>query len=298
MTGPIELDRLTLRVGYFDDPAAFRALADLIFDTFSLDITLVDRFGGPDPSSMPFGWFDESGRCVANFSAFDMPLMVEGKPLRAVGYQSGAVRCDYRGRGLYRDVMRRAFEWSESQGYASGLLLTETPALYEPYGFRCVPQWSFLVNMPAKAIVAPARPVSIDTPTDAATIRALLDVRVPVSERFAVTGHAIEFMLNACFNSEVQLSYLPAFDVVVAWTRRDGRFRLLDIVGRVIPSLAEIGAAIDIEEAEVEVMFPPDQLGLQDAPMQGARLDYLMVKGELLGLLEDRHIMLPPTADF
>lgn len=298
MKGPGERDGLTLKAGYFNDPAAFQALADLIFDTFSLDITLVDRFGGPDPSSMPFGWFDKSGQCVANFSAFAMPLMVDGKPVRAVGYQSGAVRPEYRGRGLYRDVMRRAFQWSENQGYASGLLLTETPALYEPYGFRSVPQWSFLVPRPAKTTVAAARPLSIDAPADAALIRALLDARVPVSERFAVAGHAIEFMLNACFNPAARLSYLPDVDVVVAWAEVDGRFRLLDVVGRRIPNLAEIVAAIGIEMEEVEVMFPPDRLGLQHVPMRGPRLDYLMVKGALLDVLKDRQVMLSPMADF
>jgi predicted N-acetyltransferase YhbS len=298
MTGPIERDGLTLKVDYFGDPAAYRALADLISDTFGLDISSVDRLGGADPTSMPFGWFDGNGRCVANFSAFSMPLMVDGRSVRAVGYQSGAVRPDYRGRGLYRDVIQRAFAWSESQGYASGLLLTETPGLYEPYGFRCIPQHSFILPVPARTSGTPARPLSIDTPADIALIRALLDARVPVSERFAVAGHAIEFMLNACFNPDVRLSHLPDCDAVVAWAEADGRFRLLDIVGRLIPSLSAVVAAIGVEAQEAEVMFPPDRLALQHVPARGQRIDYLMARGELLGQLQDRHIMLSPMADF
>ena len=67
-------ERLILRQDYFSDPAAWSALVDLLQDTFSIDIGLQDQFGGPDPTSMPFGYFDETGRCVANFSAFSMPL--------------------------------------------------------------------------------------------------------------------------------------------------------------------------------------------------------------------------------
>lgn len=49
------IERLTLRQDYFDDPAALQALADLLHDVFGIDITLQNRLGGPDPSSMPFG---------------------------------------------------------------------------------------------------------------------------------------------------------------------------------------------------------------------------------------------------
>lgn len=92
------IERLTLRQDYFDDPAALQALADLLHDVFGIDITLQNRLGGPDPSSMPFGYFDEAGRCVANLSAFSMPLVIEGRVVRAAGFQSGAVRPEFRGR--------------------------------------------------------------------------------------------------------------------------------------------------------------------------------------------------------
>jgi GNAT superfamily N-acetyltransferase len=59
-----------------------------------------------------------------------MPLVVNGRVVRAAGYQSGAVRPDYRGQGLYRTLMKRAFDWAERGGFEAGILLTDKPGLY------------------------------------------------------------------------------------------------------------------------------------------------------------------------
>lgn len=108
MADPDQQHGLIFRQDYFADLAAFAALVDLLHDTFSIDIGLQSQLSGPDPSSMPFGYFDADGRCVANFSVFSMPLMFNGRVVKAAGYQSGAVRPEWRGRGLYRDLMRRS----------------------------------------------------------------------------------------------------------------------------------------------------------------------------------------------
>ena len=73
---------LELRTGYFCDRPSFLALAGLLQDIFDIDIALLDRFGGPDLTATPFGYFDSDGRCVANFSAFSMPLVVDGNERR------------------------------------------------------------------------------------------------------------------------------------------------------------------------------------------------------------------------
>ncbi|MBB4009540.1 hypothetical protein [Allorhizobium taibaishanense] len=61
---------LTLRQGYFEDPRSFQGLVDLLQDVFGIDIGAQNLLGGPDPTCMPFGYFDTDGRCVANFSVF------------------------------------------------------------------------------------------------------------------------------------------------------------------------------------------------------------------------------------
>lgn len=292
------IERLTLRQDYFDDPAALQALADLLHDVFGIDITLQNRLGGPDPSSMPFGYFDEAGRCVANFSAFSMPLVIGGRVIRAAGFQSGAVRPEFRGRGLYRDLMHRAFDWADAQGFEVGLLLTDKPGLYRPFGFDVMPQFKFCGHLPASASgKADARDLDLAKPDDLALTLSILADRQPVSSFLAVARQSEMFVLNALFDPEIRLSFLPALKAVIAWKVIGDTLQLLDIAARRIPQMLEIHNAMGIQIDRVDVFFPTDRLGWSgDAnPFEGSCA--LMIRGIQPSAIATP-TMLSPMADF
>jgi GNAT superfamily N-acetyltransferase len=291
-------DELEFRSGYFADRASFLALAGLLQDTFEIDIGLLVRFGGPDLTAMPSGYFDADGRCVANFSAFSMPLVVDGRHVRAVGYQSGAVRPDYRGRGLYRDLMQRAYDWAEAEGFEAHLLLTDKPDLYRPYGFEVVPQHLFRGAAPTPDGSADARLLSLDDDDDLALISAMLESRCDVSERFAVRRATKTFLLNACFDPDIRLSHLAALDAVVAWKVEGDTLQLLDIVAERVPGLPAIVGAMGSDARFVEVLFPPDRLGWagEAVPYRGS-CD-LMVRAAKTNPVPSQAFMLAPMMDF
>ncbi len=285
------------RQDYFGDPAAWSALVALLQDTFDIDVGIQGRFGGPDPTSMPFGYFDADGTCIANFSAFSMPVMIEGRPVKAAGFQSGAVRPEWRSRGLYRDLMNRAFAWCDARGFELGLLLTDKPAIYEPYGFRVVPQHKFVDVPPASKPRTPAHRLSLENAADITLLKGLLLNRMPVSKRFAVLSQMEMFLLNSVFDGDVRLDYLEAFDAVAAW-KEDGRtIQLLDVVGRTIPSLGDIFAAFGVNPDRVEVCFPPDRLDWQGMPEVHASDTSLMIRGLSINAVNGP-VMLSSMAEF
>lgn len=288
---------LTLRQDYFDDPSAWNALVDLLQDTFSIDVSILDQFDGPDRTSMPFGYFDADGRCVANFSAFSMPMIINGRVVKAAGYQSGAVRPEWRKRGLYRDLMQRAFAHTATEGYELDLLLTDKPALYERYGFRILPQHIFVAQTPTlqKSDLS-ARQLSLEAPDDLRLIKTLLQDRQPASAQFAVVRQMEMFLLNASFNAAIRLTALGD-DTVVAWTFDGATFWLLDIVGTAIPSLATIVSALDIEPERIEICFSPDRLDCEISlePYEGYTI--LMVRGKAAADIVGP-LMLSPMAEF
>ncbi|WP_349957254.1 GNAT family N-acetyltransferase [Rhizobium sp. ZPR3] len=288
---------LTLRQDYFADRAAWSSLVDLLQDTFSIDVSIQDQFGGPDPTSMPFGYFDSEGRCVANFSAFSMPMVINGRVIKAAGYQSGAVRPEWRERGLYRDLMQRAFARTAAEGYELDLLLTDKPALYERYGFRILPQHISVARVPKpQKSDLTARQLSLETPEDLHMVKTLLQDRQPVSTRFAVVRQMEMFLLNASFNSAIRLTAL-ADDTVVAWTFDGATFWILDVVGPAIPSLTTILSALDIEPERIEICFSPDRLDCEASlePYEGYTM--LMVRGKAADDIAGP-LMLSPMAEF
>jgi len=293
------LEALTLREGYFGDPAAFQALADLLQDIFGIDISHQMKLGGPDPTSMPFGYFDPSGRCVANFSAFSMPLVVNGRAVRAAGYQSGAVRPDYHGQGLYRALMQRAFDWAEREGFEAGILLTDKAGLYEPYGFRIIPQFKFYGAVPQADLPVPgARDLDLKQTADLHIVQMALETRQPVSETFSVVRQKEMFLLNAHFDPDIRLSLLAEDDAVIAWKPQgQTSLQILDVAARHVPPLGHIVASLGPNFENAEVFFPLDRLDWKGAARPHQSDCVLMLQGlEPASLTQP--FMLSPLADF
>jgi GNAT superfamily N-acetyltransferase len=290
---------LTFRQDYFGDPAAWAALVALLQDTFGIDVGIQDRFGGPDPTSMPFGYFEDSGVCAANFSAFSMPMMIDGHLVKAAGFQSGAVRPQWRRLGLYRDLMNRAFGWCDEQGFELGILLTDKPAMYEPYGFKILPQQRFVGAPPPLEtdLAGTGRVLSIENSGDIALVRQVLRERVSVSSVFAVTAQAEMFLLNSVFDPDIRLTYLDPFEAVVAWKQDEASLQLLDVAGKSIPPLSTILGALDQRPDRVEVCFPPDKLGWLGTPGPFVSDISLMVRGGDVDRLSGP-VMLSPMAEF
>lgn len=268
METPRPIEGLTFRQDYFDDPAGWRAIAELLRDVFGVDISPLDRLGGHDTTNMPSAWFDADGHCVANFSAFSMPLMIDGKVIKAAGLQSGAVRPEWRGRGLFRDLIRLTLDRCAESGFEAIVLYTDKPGLYQPYDFSVVPQHRFSGPPPQLGRPAPAcRRLDIRNSDDLALVQGSLSQRLPVSARFAVVDQAKMFLLNAYLVDDVTLDYLPEYRTVVAWrTSEAGAFELLDIAGPEIPPLDAVLGALDLRPEQVIVHFPPDRLGWDGQP--------------------------------
>ncbi|MDI7864771.1 GNAT family N-acetyltransferase [Rhizobiaceae bacterium n13] len=301
MTAAAQIAGLTFRQDYFDDPQGWCAISDLLLETFGVDISPLDKLGGHDRTNLPSAFFDDGGRCIANLSAFSMPLMIDGGVVRAAGLQSGAVRPEYRGRGLFRELIRITLARCEAHGYEALVLYTDKPGLYEPHGFVTIPQQHFRGPPPPplpRGAVRPMRPLRIDDPEDLALIKRVLAERTPVSSRFAVTAQSEMFLLNSYLVSGTRLAYLHQSDAVVAWRQSETRgFELLDIAGQQIPALATILAALDAEPGHVTVHVPPDRLEWEGTPEAAAGDLVFMVRGTP-SLIPDKPFCLSPMAEF
>ncbi|OWV69830.1 acetyltransferase [Rhizobium sp. N122] len=290
---------LFFRQDYFGDPAGWTALVRLLQDIFGIDIGPLQQLGGPDPTSMPFGWFDAEGGLAANISAFALPFVLNGRLVHAAGLQSGAVRPAWRGRGLYRDLTVKALDWCERQGFEAIILYTDKPSLYEAYGFRAIAQHRYEGAAPAPSPFAgPARLLAPTDADDLSLLQSLLERRSPVSTSLAVTANAAMFLINTQLDPDVRVSFLEDQAAAIAWkTDAAGRFSLLDIVAAEMPTLAEILGGLDIASAAVDVFFRPDKLDWTGAAQPLESGTVLMLRG-LGDDVPHFPAMLSPMADF
>lgn len=290
--------RLTFRSDHGGDPAAWRAFADLLHDTFGIDITILDALGGPDPTLAPFGWFDAAGTCVASLCAFSMPLVIGGTFVRGAGLQSGAVRPQWRRQGLFRDLIGAALNHCAAEGFEAVALLTDTSALYTPFGFRPLPLYRFEGPPPSRGAAAGARPLNLRNDADITLLRRLLDARRPVADRFAPLRQVEMFLFNAALAPDIRLAFMADSTAAIAWRAGDGGlFDLVDIVGPTIPPLADILAALDLSPTRIVTRFSPDHLDWQGkAVAESDRLTLMMRGAE--ALIPPHPCGLSPLAEF
>ncbi len=299
---------LVLRSDYFDDPRAWHAFCDLLKDIFDIDVTPLEGLGGPDPTCSPTGFFNQDGCCIANLSAFSMPLMMEGRIVHAAGWQSGAVRPAWRDRGLFRQLMDITFDRCRAAGYEAMVLTTRHPGLYEPYGFKTLPQARFFCPTPSRPVSARvasttyprARQLDIRDASDLALLRKALADRTPVSKNFAVLDQSHMFLLNAWLSPSVSLHWLEHANCIVATdVSSPDRLSLLDVIASEMPTLSRLQAALAPTAVEVEVHFPPDLLSIDGGFATTAADDGLaLMMWHRDGMFPTGPVRLSPMADF
>lgn len=252
------MKQLDFRSDHARSAGGLSELTRLIFDVFRLDVSPLNRLGH-DPSTVAFGWWSDA-ELVANVSLYERRLWLSGELVTAFGVQSVAVRPEWRGKGLFRDLMARALGHADARTNLV-ILTTSTPSLYEPFGFRQLEETRFSAR-PARQQMRPRyRALSLDDDSDVALLRNVFFRRTPTSLLASACDHPALFMLKAIETPEIELLHLPDLDAVVAVIgRNESSMTLLDIVAPSIPSLDAILSALGYAGERIDVHLAPDRL--------------------------------------
>lgn len=294
---------LVFRIDGLADPARRAAWVDLLRDIFESDFAQFSRLGIWNDGFRDFSWMD-GDVIAANVATRPLPLVVGGRRVAAGQIHSVATRPAYRRRGLFTDLMRRALADADTR-FECVLLYTNTPELYRPFGFGPLREHRFRGRLHADGATA-HRPraieLSIRDAQDRSTILGLFAERRPVSDRLGLVDNRDIFVINALFHQDWRLSFLPEEKALVVWDRLDGATRLLDIVGRRVPSPSVLASTLELppkpddRSSEFDVLFPPDLLDGTFTPFPhiGEEDDILCVRGPFA--IEGTPFMLPLTA--
>jgi GNAT superfamily N-acetyltransferase len=277
------------RAAYADEPGLLervRALLGVVFPGIPEAMDVAAPLGLRwDRCSTPFVRESE-GRVISHVGVMEMRFVLAGEERRVGILHAVATDPAERRRGHYRAVMDEVLPWCEER-WSTVVLNTGQPELYEPFGFRRVPEHRFVATaIPRDATSVrtsaprPFRSLDYTSADDRARLLALLEARVPVSRRLGVVGESQAFVFNECTRPP---AYAADLDAVVCLERAGPTLRLFDVVARRMPSLEDIVARVDPPIEGVECYFAPDQLSsggwvAEPHVLQGD--ENLMVRGE------------------
>jgi hypothetical protein len=165
-----------------------------------------------------------------------------------------------------------------SARYGAAKLTTDKPAVYEPFGFRVVPQSRFVLRRRGSAGQG-SRPVLEE---DLPWMRRVLAQRAPQSLHFTTRDPGWLVGIDGVLHGDgLGLFHrIDALDALVAWDTREGSLQLLQVVARELPSLEALLAASPWPYDDVVLWFAPDLLAPHAEPIPYPAEDQLMVWGD------------------
>lgn len=269
------MHNLRFRSDYAHSRDGLRELGSLIRDVFEVDISSLDRLGH-DPSIVAFGWW-EGDHLVANVSLYERRLWLSDQHVIAFGVQSVATRPEWRGKGLFSDLMERALRYADQRSEMV-ILATGTPDLYRRFGFRQIEEVRFSSKLPPRVSATAYRELSLDSDDDLALLKHAFVNRAPTSLLASACDHPALFMLKAKLTPEIRLLHISELNAVIAIRQDASSLAILDIVAPTIPSVDQIISAVGFGGRRVEVHLTPDRLSWQPEKQQSVDNGY-MVRG-------------------
>ncbi len=279
----------------FAEPGLLPRILGLLGDVFPgfTESERIARMRGLrwEACSTPFV-VEDDGDVVAHVGVLDLPLVLGGSEVLAGGVHAVATHARCRGRGLMRRLMEEALAHCDVH-YATLVLTTDQPALYERFGFRTVPEHRFVCDAPGPAGRDAGRPLDLARGEDVALLHDRLRTRAPVSPTLGVVRELPVFLFDT---ARASLTDFPDLGAVV-WSTRDGAtLRLHDVVAREVPPLREILLRVASPVARVECYFVPDLLGadFRAEPWLLDGEEHLMARGPFVA--EAVPVILPRSA--
>jgi GNAT superfamily N-acetyltransferase len=128
-----------------DDRSVLYGLFDVIWRGMATKLETAARFGWQwDMLTTPFVSRAE-GRIVSHVGVLDLPVRLGGRDMHVAGVHAVCTHPSHRRRGHFRAAMEEALAFIDAR-WSTAKLHTDKPWLYEPFGFRVVPQHRFHVD--------------------------------------------------------------------------------------------------------------------------------------------------------
>lgn len=228
-----------------------------------------------DKVSTPFVYFVEE-KLVGHIGLIPFQLTINGQLHQAAAVHGVCVKESFRRRGIFNALMQEAMLYVK-QHYDLAFLFTDQAWLYEPFGFKKIDEFDFLLEdtFTPNTQHHILRKLNVAEPTDLNLMHDLVLRRLPVSHRFGIVKEQVIFTLDALSKP---IYYSDLHQVLIAYKVKDETLYVKDIVFTQPPDLHEILALIPERYSQVVLQFCPDSFKrFNFKPIKAIPEDFIMV---------------------
>ena len=255
---------LTFRSGYWDDRPAKERFKEFLISIHGLDLSLWEQKGyWDDEHYTAFSFFD-GDRVVATTNLFSMEMVVDGVRRKLGQFSGVGTAPEFRGRGLNRWLTDKALEWA-APTHDGFFLFADQDAVsfYAKCGFVPVGETITGLMVEPQTHRPGLRKLNPESDDDLALIYRLACERSPVSDLLGASNAKL-LMFHCLYTLRDCLYFVPDLDVAVFFDVDGGCLTLFDVVGRRIPSFADLHPYISGQRhSEVRFSFMPDKMGVE-----------------------------------
>ena len=208
-----------------------------------------------DKISLPF-IIEENGAVIAHLGVIPFNLMLNHKRCTIAALHGICVKDNFRGKGLFKQLMQEALEYIENNFEAS-LLFTDNPQLYTKYDFSVLPEYNFIINsFNISKTDSDLKVLSLDNENDLKAIKHLLSDHLPLSNQISLINETNMFLLD---NLNKKIVYSESLNVLIVFEIIDNTLYINDIISQRQYPLSHIINLIHEDFSKIIVQFCPDK---------------------------------------
>lgn len=252
-------EKLKMLVNYATDPTLFIRCINLIDSIFpgikNVAITGIKYNACWDKISLPF-IVEENGEIIAHVGIIPLEVMLNEKKRHVAAIHGICVKEVFRGRGLFKQLMREALKYIENNFDAS-LLFTDKPSLYKAYNFTILPEFDFMINSyDINKTDSDLRILSLDNADDLKITQDLLSDHLALSNQMSLINETTIFILD---NLNKKIYFSDKLNAIIIYEITNNTLYIKDILTRKQRCLSDFIALIPENYDKIILQFCPDK---------------------------------------
>lgn len=240
-----------------------------------------------DNVSTPFVYY-RNNELIGHLGLIPFKLVINNQEYISAALHGICVKEKFRRHGIFTELMNEALEHIQDN-YTFSFLFADKANMYEPFGFKRIEEYDFLVkDLYISPSIHAVRKLDLNNQSDLQIMHELLQKRIPISNRFGTVQETVVFTLNA-LSTPIYFSDKHRF--LISYHIKENVLYVKDIIFAKHIDFINIISSIPGNFTKIILQFYPDNFKkLSITPIKATPEDFIMASNHFnLGALPFRY---------